>query len=418
MYDVITIGSATVDVFAHTSNQLVKFITPSHEQNLIAYPSGSKILVSELDFLIGGGGTNTAVSFSRLGLHTAFAGKIGDDENGYRILHALDTDGVDFVGSKQGQSGYSIVLDSIEHDRTILTYKGANNNLREDELTTATSKWLYISSMMDISFQSTIKLAQKLHEKGTKIAFNPSNYQTKLGMMHLSELLRITDVLILNKEEAQSLLGKTAESSVLATLLATHCGPYVIVTDGKRGAWCYYDKTIYEITPSPGQAVVESTGAGDAFASGFVAAIIKNLPLQESLQTAMKQAQGVIGFPGAKKGLLEWNDLVTKEFKGSVQIYPAPSALADNIILPETNKAEPFIFANGKQVSNLEELAYYLKFISETIYSKHLHDYDNDYALWIEHTHKNVELANKIRVVRNQFLMSEILLDYIHKVKK
>ncbi len=100
MYDVITVGSATVDVFAHTESELITIKTSHGKEELIAYPSGSKILIDRLEFKIGGGGTNTAVSFSHLGLKTAYLGKIGNDENGEKVLKLLKKEKIDFVGVK------------------------------------------------------------------------------------------------------------------------------------------------------------------------------------------------------------------------------------------------------------------------------------------------------------------------------
>ena len=97
MFDVITVGSATVDVFAETSSELVKFVTAQGEKDFIAYPSGSKILISSLNFLVGGGGTNTAVSFARQGFKTAFLGKLGNDEPSYQVLHLLERENISFL---------------------------------------------------------------------------------------------------------------------------------------------------------------------------------------------------------------------------------------------------------------------------------------------------------------------------------
>ncbi len=423
MYDVVTLGSATVDVFADTASQLVKFITPHGEQDLIAYPSGSKILISGLSFLVGGGGTNTAVSFARLGLHTAFAGKIGDDENGFRVLHALADEGVEFIGAKEGQTGYSIVLDSLEHDRTILTYKGANNTLRQDELPEGLqARWCYLSSMMDVSFQSAIAFATQLHAQGTKIAFNPSNYQTKLGIGRLKPLLSLTDVLVLNKEEAELLLGKQGDAAHLATLLAQHHPEYVIVTDGAKGATCYYKEMIYYISPTPNATVVESTGAGDAFASAFVTGLIKGLELKQALILAMVQAESVIQAPGAKTNLLSFADakIRMEHFAGSVTAQAAPSSLhAQELLEGLGNKGpecvhDPFFFSNGKELCTLEELAYYLRFVSEETFSKHVHEDTNDYALWIEHSLGLSQLARQVSQLKDQFVMSKLLMEYIH----
>ena len=90
MYDVICVGSSTVDVFAKTKkSELMKIFDDEKETDLLAYPTGAKILVEELSITTGGGGTNTAVAFSRLGLKTAFIGAVGSDLNGKIILDEL-----------------------------------------------------------------------------------------------------------------------------------------------------------------------------------------------------------------------------------------------------------------------------------------------------------------------------------------
>ncbi|MFT4312836.1 MAG: carbohydrate kinase family protein, partial [Candidatus Woesearchaeota archaeon] len=131
MYDVITCGSATFDVFVQSDNDTITIETGSKlSQKLIAYESGAKILIDELLYAIGGGGTNTAVSFSRLGCKTGYIGCLGDDEPSDSVRELLDREHIDFLGHDTNEkTGYSIILDSKAQDRTILTYKGANNRL-------------------------------------------------------------------------------------------------------------------------------------------------------------------------------------------------------------------------------------------------------------------------------------------------
>ena len=130
MYDVITVGSNTVDVFVHTDQSgVINIRSKAGCEELISYPVGTKMLITKLMHNIGGNGANSAVALSRLGLRTAYLGKIGNDHNGKLILDALKKNKVKFIGSRGDESGFSVILDSIEHDRTILTYKGCNNDL-------------------------------------------------------------------------------------------------------------------------------------------------------------------------------------------------------------------------------------------------------------------------------------------------
>ena len=104
-------------------------------------------------------------------------------------------------------TGYSVILDSKDKSRTILTYKGVNNELGINEVPKRfRTKWLYYSSFLGKSFETQKKLARKMIDKGTKLAFNPSMYLIK--RKNLSSLLKMCKVLILNKEEAIMLLKK------------------------------------------------------------------------------------------------------------------------------------------------------------------------------------------------------------------
>ena len=185
MYDIITVGSNTVDVFARTKfSELIKIIKPKGEEDLLAYPSGSKILIEELNFTTGGGGTNAAFALSRLGHKTAYLGKLGKDENADFIINDLKKEKIGLIVSRgEGCSGYSLILDSLEHDRTILTFKGLNDKLRFSEITLKKlkTKWFYFSSMMNESFKTLEKLSVYAKKNNIKVVFNPSSYLSEKG---------------------------------------------------------------------------------------------------------------------------------------------------------------------------------------------------------------------------------------------
>jgi len=292
-FDVVTFGSAVVDAFINTDL--------SERGNFISYPVGSKILIKDLKFDVGGGGTNTAVAFSRLGLKTGCICKIGDDEQGNDILSLLKKEKISFLGKqeKNAKSGYSVILDSKQKNRTILTYKGVNNEIELKDIKRFKTKWIYLTSLLGKSFDSQKKLAIKLKRKGIKIAFNPSDYLIK--EKDLDFLLKLTDVLILNKEEAKMLVGK--EGNLLEKLHELTKG-IVVITDKNKLISCYDGKGIYNLVPN-NINVVERTGAGDAFASGFVAGQIAGLSIQRSLELGLKESESVIKYFGAKNNLIK-----------------------------------------------------------------------------------------------------------------
>jgi ribokinase len=298
MFDIITFGSATVDVFAETNINDLK-----EEKKYVGYPIGSKILLKEIKFSIGGGGTNTAVAFARFGLKTGYIGKLDSGFEGKEILELLKKEKIEFLGGIEKDSsvngGYSIILDSKGNDRTILKYSGANDFLKAPELDMKKiqSRWLYLSTMLGESFKTQEKVAMKMHKNGTKIAFNTTEYQIKA--QNIKPLLKICDVFVLNHEEARMLVK---EGNVLKGL--KNLGPKIVVITNKDQDTLAYDGSkVYSITPHKIK-VVERTGAGDAFASGFVAGQIIGKSIDKSLKIGLEESESVIKSRGAKNGLL------------------------------------------------------------------------------------------------------------------
>ena len=314
-YDVITVGSATVDVFVETNDEDVIDIKSRHSESVYTcFELGSKILINRLEFTTGGGGTNTAVSFARLGFRTAYLGNIGKDLNGDKILRMLKKNRIAFAGTQsEHKTDYSIILDSIRKDRTILTYRDASCYLLPSKINTASldAEFFYFSSLVGKSFDCTRYVMELAKKRGAKTAFNPSLYEVKFGRKKLAPLLVMTDVLIFNKEEAMELLGlheRPKTEDMLEQVRAL--GPkVVIITDGPRGACC--SDGIYHYTMIPLKVkIVETTGAGDAFASAFVAGLMKKHDIEFCMRLGTANAQSVIQHYGAKDTLLSWKNAV------------------------------------------------------------------------------------------------------------
>jgi ribokinase len=294
MFDIITFGSAVVDIFISTDIK--------DKGKFLAYPIGSKILIKDLKFSIGGGGTNTAVAFSRLHFNTGYIGKIDSDFGGRKILDLLRDEKIEYLGKIENEKilgGYSIILDSKENDRTILTYKGINDDIKFSDLKLnfVKTKWIYFSSLLGESFKTQEKLAKILYKKGAKIAFNPSEYL--IEKENLKELLKICEILVLNHEEAKLL---TKEKDLLDGL--RKLGPkIVVITNKDKEVFAYNGKKKFSLLPHK-LRVIERTGAGDAFASGFVAGQIAGKSIEGSLKLGLEESESVIKHQGAKIGLI------------------------------------------------------------------------------------------------------------------
>ena len=309
MYDVITVGSATVDALVRT--EFSEMVHGQHKEECIAYPVGAKILMKELILTVGGGGTNSAVSLSRLGHKVAFLGKIGLKENSRRVVNQLRKENVDIsliIRSKTGRTGYSIVLDSKKHDRTILIFRGSNNDLRFNEisLNKLKTKWFYFSSMIGTSFKTLEKIASYAAKNNIKISFNISSYLAKKGKNYLKNILKKVNILVLNKEEAGLLVGKGDINNLLKKL--NKLGPYIVaITDGKKGVYVFNNNQVY-CGKSHNITVIETTGAGDAFASSFLSGIMRKNDIEFALKLGITNAESVIQHHGAKEKLLKYNE--------------------------------------------------------------------------------------------------------------
>lgn len=302
-YDIVCVGSAVIDAFVETG------ISEVHKK--MCYDVGTKIAVEDLQFRTGGGGTNTAVAFSRLGLKSAYVGKIGMDANAEIILGELKKEKVDFLGARgKDKTGFSIVLDSSEHNRTILTYKGANDTLLLKELNFKNwnSDWFYFSSFGGVAFSAEEKLIEHCKKNGATIAYNPSSYVTRKGISHVRKILKNTDILILNDEEARDLIPK----GDVFDGLHSHGSKIVCVTRGKNGSEVSDGNSRVKIAAARNSKVVEATGAGDAYASGFIFGMMKFGDLKKAAQCGDANAQSVIMHRGAKVGLLTKSQLLRK----------------------------------------------------------------------------------------------------------
>jgi ribokinase len=310
-YDVTTIGSATVDFFADTDSELIRIETRTTREDLLAFPMGEKILVNEFNISTGGGGTNSAVAFSRLGFRTACLGKIGCDLNGDFIIEQLGKEGIAFIGTREGQSGASVILNGLRNDRTILAFKGINNFMQPAEFPAIDSPWVYLASMLGQSWDTVVAaLGAGLAAGRYRLALNPSSYQASQGYEKLRVLTDRASILVMNREEACKYLGLAPDAqhdpAQLCKALAKVEGLTTVVTDGAAGAWVWNGHEGLAGRPRQDLVVAETTGAGDAFAATFTACTIKGLSLRDCLHYAMTNAESILRHKGAKNILLDW----------------------------------------------------------------------------------------------------------------
>ncbi|MFH2104640.1 MAG: carbohydrate kinase family protein [Parcubacteria group bacterium] len=323
MYDIITIGSATRDVFL-----LSKSFRSS--RNLSAgqafcFDVGAKVEMDDIFFATGGGGTNSAATFAQLGLKCACVSKIGNDPGGRASLEDLIKFKIDtryIRKSSLSHTAYSVIISTPTVGRTILVYRGASKRFQSADIPwtkLGQTRWLYITSLGgDVGLLK--RIVDSAQQSGIKIALNPGSGELKNGLNKLKPILTKIDVLLLNEEEARSLAKaekRENEKNIARKLSKIINRGIVVITRGNAGVVVTAassrsdrDETgKYYQAGTLGGKIVERSGAGDAFGSGFVTGLIKKGSIEYAIQLGSANANSVIKYLGAKNGLLKKSGL-------------------------------------------------------------------------------------------------------------
>lgn len=318
MARIVSLGSALQDIYLIDHDDLCPTEIGS-TAILGKVLVGSKVDIDKLCYEVGGGGVNSAITFARNGHEAIFIGNVASDQAGQAVFRALDAEGIDssYVDYNTTRSTGSsvILLDSISGERTILTYRGASekfDNFSADDLSLIQPDWLYTTTLRG-DMNTCLSFFEKAHEIGTKVMFNP-------GIKELAEnkkligLLEDVDVLLVNKSEAAKIVP-----GVILTELLYHLNnyvPLVIITDGPMGGIAGDRKSgeIYRFGIYEDTKIKDTTGAGDAFGSGFLAKFAEGKSLRESLIFASANSTSVIKKIGANRGILY----------GSEELHPMP----------------------------------------------------------------------------------------------
>lgn len=306
---VTTIGAATRDMFIQ--GQRFHTINDPHAPDGVdtCFPLGSKIDLENIIFETGGGATNAAVTFTRFGIQASCIARIGKDLGGREIQEQLRREGVTVTHLQtdpRDKTAYSVILLSKSGQRAVLVYRGASRNIQSKEIPwkSLSSEWVYLTSLGGNMPLLRDVFAQQKRQR-FHLAWNPGNAELELGLKRLTPWLIQTDILIFNREEAAELAEvPPRDLEAIIHHLGTFPRQALIVTDGQRGAYVHARGTIWYAPPLAAKRM-NTTGAGDAFGSAFVATAILTGDLEKSLRAAMLNAKGVITHMGAKAGILK-----------------------------------------------------------------------------------------------------------------
>lgn len=328
MHDIITVGTATRDAFL-TSNLFKTIKDAKHLKKngfltgeAQCFALGGKIEVNKPIFTTGGGATNAAITFARQNLNTAAMVVVGKDEAAQSIIKELQRESVKPLTIQENGKGtaHSTILLSDNGERTILVYRGASEDLKISSINFKNLKahWVYISPGK-ISVSVIEKITDYLASKNILIAINPSKYFIE-NREKIKPILEKCKVVILNREEAAYLTNEDfkKEKEIFKKLDKAISG-IIVMTDGPNGVLVSDGNYIYKAGVFKEKKIIDRTGAGDAFASGFVSGLIhlgekceKGLCRVNNIEYAIRlgsaNATSVVEHIGAKAGILKKQD--------------------------------------------------------------------------------------------------------------
>ena len=332
MCDVITIGSATMDVFVESDDaNIVSVYTKNKKSEFMSYPYGAKVEITDFASKVGGGGVNTAMNFANLGLKTSAIFKIGDDIYSDGVLEAFKDKSVDLSNIIQDpkiSTGFSIILVSFQGDRTVLAHRGANAMITKEDINfeaIKNAKLLYIAPMNGDSTKVLDDIATFAHENNVYVCFNAGSSSIKKGFNYLKKILENANIVVMNKEEAslatqiqvrpdtrdEKFSDELIHPDIKAMFKKLKVRDYqvIVITDGGHGAYAYDGKKFY-LCPIFDGPVVSTLGAGDAFASTFCAALGRTkADIGKALMYASVNSAGVVSEFGATQGLKTFEEI-------------------------------------------------------------------------------------------------------------
>ncbi len=304
MLDVLTIGDIKLDTFIVIPDASVMCGLKERDCKL-CLDYGAKIPIEYSSSEIAGSAPNVAVGIARMGHKSAVVSAMGKDITNTLAMDFLKHNGVEtrFITAKDGRaSSYAAVLSFKGESTQLAVLSDVDYRLPSPPPKTL---WMHVGELgtgYERLYRDVIGAVRK---SGVCVSFNPGQVQLKERKKDLFAMIAASEVLFVNRVEAAELLAlptSTAIRTVLTKLYALGADD-VVVTDGANGAYAYDGKTAYFVPAFPGKRV-EATGAGDAFVTGYLGALIHKKSADEALRWGSVNAASVIGTVGPTTGLL------------------------------------------------------------------------------------------------------------------
>lgn len=271
-YDLVAVGHALVDIRIIVE----RFPGPDEEAKVLSQVWGG-----------GGSAVNVSIDSTRLGLRTAIIAKIGFDSFGRIVVDELLREGVDITGlrvSSKGQTGFTIVVIDRRGDILMYSFKGVAEELEPSDVVddiVMNTKFVHIASLR---VDTSTRVAEIAKKSGAKVSWDPGRVLATKGVKELEKLIKLVDIVTLNNREAALLTGLKPEEYVEAAKILKSLGPELIAVKlGARGVYALGSDVDEEIPAVKVDRVVDTTGAGDAFAAGLIAGLVRGYTTRKAL---------------------------------------------------------------------------------------------------------------------------------------
>ncbi|MCW1292133.1 MAG: carbohydrate kinase family protein [Candidatus Rehaiarchaeum fermentans] len=297
MYDAISIGGATKDIFLILPTKYIKSIRSIY----IGVPEDRKIDIEGIKEYTGGSATNVSATLSAFGKKVMVVTRIGNDDYGRFIKEDLKKRNIALKAFKSEETAFSIIL-VIGNEMSILTYRKAESswNLSENDIKVRT-KSVYLGPLPKDS-NSTVETAISIAKKNNALlVWNPGSSQIEAGLKSNLEYVKSASIICMNDYEAKRFVGKKTPIENAITL--SKYAQIAIVTLGKKGSIIAANNKLYIAGTYPAQPI-NIVGAGDAFCSGFMNAILDKRPIEEAISLGSYNAASVVSHHGAKEGIV------------------------------------------------------------------------------------------------------------------
>ena len=312
-YDVIAIGNAVVDVIASCEEELIEELQLNRGGMTLIDEVRADELYSAMPparEVSGGSAANTLAGISTLGLQCAFIGQVADDQLGKVFRHDMRATGIDFdTEARNGEPATGRVLIFVTPDgqRTMNTFLGAGQYLPAaalDEDLIASGAILYLEGYLwdpEEPRRAMRRAIEVARQAGRQIAFTAS--ESFVIERHGDDFRAMIDggeidILFVNESELATLTGEDDFEAGLAQIKDKV--PVLVATRSEKGAVAFAHGQRAEVAAEPIDKVVDTTGAGDQFAAGFLSGYVKGEPLERCLKRGAIAAWEVISHYGPR----------------------------------------------------------------------------------------------------------------------